>query len=80
MQVYNDILEPFILVFTKEGAFQATDRFDGKSKDEVLLARMYSLEYRQTAVSLALFASDDDLRAYNDMQCFYQRGSEQLGQ
>lgn len=77
LQVYNDILEPFILVLTKDEAFQDTERFAGKSKSEVVLEKMVSIEYRQAAFKLALFASDDVLRAYNDlMQFFYQLADE----
>jgi len=61
MQVYNDILEPFVLALTKETGLQGADQFAGSNKNDIILDMIMSLDYRQTAFKLALVASDDVL-------------------
>ena len=77
LQVYNDILEPFIILFTKEEAFSGNRSQKGKSKDQRALETMLSLKYRQTAFKLTLFANDGVVKAYNQlMQFSYKMGND----
>ena len=77
LQVYNDILEPFIILFTKEEAFSGNRSHKGKSKDQRALETMLSLKYRQTAFKLTLFANDGVVKAYNQlMQFSYKMGND----
>lgn len=69
---YNALLEPFFLLFTSEAAFSQDPKFKNKKKDEIALARMLSVEYRQIGFKLSLVAGDAVVRAYNKlMQFFY---------
>jgi hypothetical protein len=69
---YNSILEPFFLLFTSEAAFALDKKYEGQKKDEIAVARMLSVEYRQLGFKLSLVASDEVVRAYNAlMQFFY---------
>lgn len=82
IEIYNKILEPFIIllmpeeIFQNDEAFQRDKRFRGKTKDEVGQILMLSMEYRQTAFKLTLMGSDEVVRAYNEfMQFFYARAN-----
>lgn len=69
---YNALLEPFFLLFTSEAAFSQDPKFKNKKKDEIAIARMLSVEYRQIGFKLSLVAGDAVVRAYNSlMQFFY---------
>jgi hypothetical protein len=69
---YNALLEPFFLLFTSEAAFALDPKFKNKKKDEIAIARMLSVEYRQVGFKLSLVANDSVVRAYNRlMQFFY---------
>ena len=69
---YNSLLEPFFLLFTSEAAFAQDPKYKGKKKDDLAIARMLSVEYRQIAFKLSLVANDSVVRAYNElMQFFY---------
>ena len=70
LQVYNDILEPFIMLFTKEEASSGNRAHRGKSKKERALEIMLSLKYRQAAFKLTLFANDGVVKAYNELMQF----------
>lgn len=69
---YNALLEPFFLLFTSEAAFALDPKFKNKKKDDIAIARMLSVEYRQVGFKLSLVANDSVVRAYNRlMQFFY---------
>ena len=77
LQVYNEILEPFIILFAKEEGLSANGPRRGKTKDQNALEILQSLKYRQTAFKLSLFANDDVVKAYNNlMQFSYKMGSD----
>lgn len=69
---YNAILEPFFLLFTSEAAFSLDPKFKNKNKNDLAIAKMLSVEYRQVGFKLSLVANDSVVRAYNAlMQFFY---------
>lgn len=69
---YNALLEPFFLLFTSDAAFALDPKYKNKKKDEIAIARMLSVEYRQIGFKLSLVANDAVVRAYNKlMQFFY---------
>ena len=72
IHTYNALLEPFFLLFTSEAAFATDKKFKGRDKNEVAIAQMLSVEYRQVGFKLSLVASDEVVRSYNRiMQFFY---------
>jgi len=78
ISVYNEILEPFIILLTKDEAFTNEEGYQDKSKAEVANEKIISLSYRQTAFKMALMGSDNVVRAYNDlMQFFFNQDPEQ---
>jgi hypothetical protein len=65
-RIYAQILEPYIVLFAG---------LNDPSAQAKVLKMMLSLEYRRTAFELALFASDDVVRAYNELMQFFYRAS-----
>jgi len=67
VQIYNTILEPFIIMFMADAAWQADAKNKNKDKFQVGMQKALSLDYRRTAFQLALLGSDDVVQAYNDL-------------
>lgn len=64
---YNSLLEPFFLLFTSEAAFVLDPKFKHKNKNDIAIAKMLSVEYRQIGFKLSLVANDSVVRAYNKL-------------
>lgn len=76
--IYNEILEPFILLLTSQTAWASDPKNKNKDKDQLAQQKLLSIQYRQTAFKLSLIGSDSVVRAYNDLfQYFYNRGSDE---
>ena len=77
IEIYNKILEPFIILFTTEAAWKSDPTNKGKEKDRHAIQIMMSLKYRELGFKLVLMANDEVVRAYNEIwQSFFQRGDE----
>jgi len=71
--VYNQILEPFIILLTSDEAWKSDPKNRNRDKYQCATQIMLSLEYRKTGFQLSLLGSDSVIRAYNDlMQYFFQ--------
>jgi|GEM_PF-995173 len=78
IEVYNQILEPFIILLTKDEGLLNDRAFKGKTKSQIAQEKILSLSYRQAAFKLSLFASDDVVKSYNEiMQFFYSDAAYQ---
>jgi hypothetical protein len=74
IETYNDILEPFVILFTSDEAWKIDPENSKKDKNALAMQTMLSLEYRRKAFKLSLVASDSVVSAYNNlMQFFFQR-------
>lgn len=74
IQVYNHILEPFVIMLMPENAWKADPKNKGKHKNEVATQKVLTIEYRQAATKLSLFGADAVVKAYNNlMQHFYEK-------
>ncbi len=72
IEIYNQILEPFVVLLMSDAAWRLDRSHHGKEKQDVAMAIMLSLEYRKKAFNLTLVGSDSVVTAYNDlMQYFY---------
>jgi hypothetical protein len=79
INIYNDILEPFVILLTKDEGMPTDKGYRGKSKGQIANEKILSLKYRQTAFKLALIGSDNVVKAYNNlMQFFFNREPEQI--
>ncbi len=79
IETYNQLLEPFFVLFTTDAIFASDPKFKGKSKDQLSIGKMLTVEYRKVGFKLSLVADDSVVRAYNKlMQFFYKGGHEGL--
>lgn len=63
------------MIFTSEEAFSKDPKF--KNKNDIAMAKMLSVEYREIGFKLSLVANDSVVRAYNKlMQYFYHTGKD----
>lgn len=77
IKTYNALLEPFFLLFTTEASLATDPKFKNKNKNDVAINKMLSYEYRQVGFKLSLVASDEVVRAYNNlMQFFYHTDAD----
>lgn len=77
LKTYNAILEPFFLLFTSEHAFSQDPKYKEKNKNELAMAKMLSVDYRETGFRLSPVANDSVVRSYNKlMQYFYHTESD----
>lgn len=73
LKLYEAILEPFMVAFTKDEWLAREPQYKGRTKEQALQSIILSLSYRRTGFRLSLFANDDVMHAYNRlMQFFYQ--------
>ena len=72
IDIYNRILEPFIVLSMSDAAWQHNKQNSGENKNTIAIRMMLSLEYRKHAFKLSLVGSDAVVFVYNDlMQYFY---------
>ncbi len=73
IEIYNKILEPFIVLFISDEAWKQNKK--NRNTDKVAYAKqiLFSLDYRIAAFMMSLIGSDEVVTAYNDLfQYFYQ--------
>ena len=74
IDIYNKILEPFILLLMTEAAWNTDKKNKGKDKNEIAIAQALSLEYRKISFKLSLIGSDSVVLAFNNLfQYFYNQ-------
>jgi hypothetical protein len=74
IDIYNYILEPFIILLMSDAAWQHDKQNKGKSKADVAIGKMLSLEYRKYSFKLTLVGSEAVVLAYNELfQHFYNQ-------
>jgi len=77
IEIYNDMLEPFVILFMSKEAWKIDPKNKNKNGDKNLLAQqtLSSFDYRRKAFKMSLVGSDTVVMAYNNlMQYFFQRG------
>jgi len=80
VEIYNKILEPFIVLLMNEAAWNADEQNKDKNKNEVATSQMLSLEYRKNSFKLSLIGSDAVVKAFNDLfQHVYSQGESSMG-
>lgn len=78
IETYNQLLEPFFILFTTDAIFAIDPKFKGKNKDQLSIGKMLTVEYRKVGFKLSLVADDAVVRAYNKLMQFFYK-SEQEG-
>ena len=76
IEIYNQILEPFIVLLMSDIAWTSDPKNKGKDKFKVATTKMLSLDYRKTSFRLSLIGSDSVVSAYNELlQYFYNKSN-----
>jgi hypothetical protein len=74
IEIYNKILEPFILLFMTDAAWLSDKKNKGRNKDEMATSLLLSHDYRKVSFQLSLIGSDPVVLAFNDLfQYFFTR-------
>ncbi|MBU1262092.1 hypothetical protein KKG61_01830 [bacterium] len=77
IETYNDILEPFVILFISDTAWKTDPENKNRDKNLIAKQKLHSLEYRRKASKMSLVGSDAVVKTYNDlMQHFFQRGDK----
>ena len=72
IEIYNKILEPFVILLMSEVAWETDKKNKGKDKNVYATNQMLSLEYRRLGFRMSLMGSDSVVKSYNNlMQYFY---------
>jgi len=72
IEIYNQILEPFVILLMPDAAWAQDKKNKNKDKSELAISKMLSLEYRKLGFKLSLMGSDSVVKSYNNlMQYFY---------
>ena len=72
VEIYNRILEPFIILFMSDAAWRSDKTLKGRDKGSYFSTSILSLDYRKTSLKLILLGSDPVVESFNDlMQFFY---------
>lgn len=78
IEVYNEILEPFILLLISQATWESNTKNKNRNKDQIAVQKMLSIDYRKKAFQLSLVANDEVVKSYNDlMQYFYARSEQE---
>jgi len=81
IQIYNDILEPYIILLMSDAAWQMDSKNKNKDKQVVAMQLLLSLDYHRKAFKLSLVGSDSVIIAYNNlMQYSFQMGDRKAQQ
>lgn len=66
IEIYNAILEPFIILLTSDKAWQTDKRNKGIDKNQVAVNKMLTLDYRKVSFKLSLVGSDAVVKSFNN--------------
>lgn len=81
--IYNDVLEPFVLMSVSDEAWKSDPKNKKKDKGRIIEQKYLSVEYRRRAFQMTLMGGDGVVLAYNAlMQHFFSRehGADDFGQ
>ena len=65
--IYNEILQPYIIIFTPDQVWNSDPKTRKKDKFETATSEMLSVGYRKTTFKLILTGSDRVVKAHNDL-------------
>jgi hypothetical protein len=74
IEIYNKILEPFIILLTSDSAWTSDKKNKGKDKNQTAINQILTLGYRKTSFKLSLVGSDAVVQSFSNlMQYFYSQ-------
>ena len=83
VQVYRDVLEPFLLMFTPDTVWKReienNSAYQNKSKEDFIQDKMLSVHWTTQAMHMALIGSDEVVSAFINLLS-YARNTPEQGQ
>ena len=76
MEIYNQILKPFIILLMSETAWSSDAKNKNKDKNKTALLVLLSLEYRITSFKLSLVGSDPVVKTFSKLLQYSYEHSE----
>ena len=67
IEIYNQILEPFVIMLMSDDAWSSNPKNKNKDKFEIAKSKMLSLEYRKVSFKLSLIGSDPVVISFSDL-------------
>ncbi len=67
IEIYDQILEPFVLLLMPDSAWQSNPKNKNKDKAKEATNILLSLNYRKVSFRLSLIGSDNVVQAFNDL-------------
>ncbi len=67
IEIYNQILEPFIILLMTDEAWLSDPKNKNKDKNTVGKSKLLSLEHRKVSSKLSLIGSDAVVKSFNDL-------------
>ena len=67
IEIYNQILEPFIILLTSDAAWVSDPKNKNKDKQKAVMSKMLSLEYRKVSFNLSLIGADPVVISFNNL-------------
>lgn len=81
IEIYNQILEPFIMFLMPDAAWSMDKRSKRKDKYTAATEIILSIEYRRLGFKMSLMGSDEVVQSYNNiMQYFYNQPNREDGE
>lgn len=71
IEVYNQILEPYIVMFMKPEHLAKDQKYKGKTTEVIISEIINTVSYRQAAFRLAIMGSDNVVKSFNNLMQFF---------
>ncbi|MCL1478511.1 MAG: hypothetical protein MH219_13770 [Marinobacter sp.] len=71
IETYNDILEPFVILFTSDAAWKSDPKNKSRDKNQIAQQKLLSQEYRRKAFKMSLVGSESVVTSYNDLMQYF---------
>ena len=65
LEVYQTILEPFVIAFIADAVWDSDPNRRGKTKESLMIEKIHSSEFRRAAFQMSFVGTDQVVRAYN---------------
>jgi hypothetical protein len=78
VSIYDEILEPYLIVFVPDAIWDTDPKTKGKNKNEVVEQTLRSFEYRKAVFRMSLICPDAIINAHNGLTRFFLQGKYHL--
>ena len=76
IEIYEQILEPFIILLMSESAWLSDPKNKNKDRNKIALSKLLSVEYRKISFKLSLIGSDSVVESFNALMQYAFHMSE----